>query len=80
MTLPLGWGSPKPRDARSTRRMDSAEHVTIFEPLANAVNWVGIAGLRQADAVGPQGPDPARARNGASLPSQDCVVGSAQPS
>jgi threonine dehydrogenase-like Zn-dependent dehydrogenase len=33
-----------------------AEHLTIFEPLANAVNWVGIAGVRQGDAVVVQGP------------------------
>ncbi len=33
-----------------------AEHVVIFEPLANAVNWVGIAGVKKGDAVVVQGP------------------------
>jgi threonine dehydrogenase-like Zn-dependent dehydrogenase len=33
-----------------------AEHIVIFEPLANAVNWVGIAGVKKGDAVVVQGP------------------------
>lgn len=33
-----------------------AEHLTIFEPLANAVNWVGLAGVKEGDAVVVQGP------------------------
>lgn len=33
-----------------------AEHLTIFEPLANAVNWVGLAGVKQGDTVVVQGP------------------------
>jgi threonine dehydrogenase-like Zn-dependent dehydrogenase len=33
-----------------------AEHLVIFEPLANAVNWVELAGVKQGDAVLVQGP------------------------
>ena len=33
-----------------------AEHVTVFEPLANAVNWVSTAGVRAGDTVVVQGP------------------------
>jgi threonine dehydrogenase-like Zn-dependent dehydrogenase len=33
-----------------------AEHLTLFEPLANAVNWVSTAGVRQGDTVAVQGP------------------------
>ncbi len=33
-----------------------AEHLTIFEPLANAVNWVSTAGVRAGDTVVVQGP------------------------
>jgi threonine dehydrogenase-like Zn-dependent dehydrogenase len=33
-----------------------AEHLTVFEPLANAVNWVGLAGVKEGDAVVVQGP------------------------
>jgi threonine dehydrogenase-like Zn-dependent dehydrogenase len=33
-----------------------AEHLTIFEPLANAVNWVGLAGVKAGDSVVVQGP------------------------
>jgi threonine dehydrogenase-like Zn-dependent dehydrogenase len=33
-----------------------AEHLTIFEPLANAVNWVGLAGVKEGDTVVVQGP------------------------
>ncbi len=33
-----------------------AEHLTLFEPLANAVNWVSTAGVRQGDTVLVQGP------------------------
>ncbi len=33
-----------------------AEHVVIFEPLANAVNWVGIAGVKHGNSVVVQGP------------------------
>ncbi len=33
-----------------------AEHLTIFEPLANAVNWVGVAGVKAGDSVVVQGP------------------------
>ncbi len=33
-----------------------AEHLTIFEPLASAVNWVETAGMRRGDAVVVQGP------------------------
>jgi len=33
-----------------------AEHLTIFEPLANAVNWIESAGVREGAAVVVQGP------------------------
>jgi threonine dehydrogenase-like Zn-dependent dehydrogenase len=33
-----------------------AEHLTIFEPLANAVNWVEVAGVKEGDTVVVQGP------------------------
>ncbi len=33
-----------------------AEHFTVFEPLANAVNWVDVAGVREGDTVVVQGP------------------------
>ncbi len=33
-----------------------AEHLTVFEPLANAVNWVGVAGVKEGDTVVVQGP------------------------
>jgi threonine dehydrogenase-like Zn-dependent dehydrogenase len=33
-----------------------AEHLTIFEPLANAVSWVDIAGVKGGDTVVVQGP------------------------
>ncbi len=33
-----------------------AEHFTIFEPLANAVNWVSSAGVREGNTVVVQGP------------------------
>jgi len=33
-----------------------AEHLTIFEPLANAVNWVDGAGVKEGDTVVVQGP------------------------
>jgi len=33
-----------------------AEHLTIFEPLANAVNWVSGAGVKEGDTVVVQGP------------------------
>ena len=33
-----------------------AEQLTLFEPLANAVNWADIAGVREGDSVVIQGP------------------------
>jgi threonine dehydrogenase-like Zn-dependent dehydrogenase len=33
-----------------------AEHLTIFEPLANAVNWVELAGIGEGQSVVVQGP------------------------
>jgi threonine dehydrogenase-like Zn-dependent dehydrogenase len=33
-----------------------AEQQTLFEPLANAVNWVGIVGIEEGDTVVVQGP------------------------
>jgi threonine dehydrogenase-like Zn-dependent dehydrogenase len=33
-----------------------AEQLTIFEPLANAVNWVGMAGIGEGETVLVQGP------------------------
>ncbi len=33
-----------------------AEHVVIFEPLANAVNWVETAGVKEGNSVVVQGP------------------------
>lgn len=33
-----------------------AAELTVFEPLANAVNWVGIAGVQEGDTVVVQGP------------------------
>jgi threonine dehydrogenase-like Zn-dependent dehydrogenase len=33
-----------------------AAELTVFEPLANAVNWVSIAGVREGDTVVVQGP------------------------
>jgi len=33
-----------------------AEHLTIFEPLANAVNWIELAGVQQGGTVVVQGP------------------------
>lgn len=33
-----------------------AEQLTLFEPLANAVNWVDAAGVREGDTVVVQGP------------------------
>jgi len=33
-----------------------AAHLTIFEPLANAMNWAGVAGVKEGDTVVVQGP------------------------
>jgi threonine dehydrogenase-like Zn-dependent dehydrogenase len=33
-----------------------AEQLTLFEPLANAVNWVSVAGVQEGDVVVVQGP------------------------
>ena len=33
-----------------------AEHLTLFEPLANAVNWVAVVGVDEGDTVVVQGP------------------------
>jgi threonine dehydrogenase-like Zn-dependent dehydrogenase len=33
-----------------------AEEVTLFEPLANALNWVDVAGVQEGDVVVVQGP------------------------
>jgi threonine dehydrogenase-like Zn-dependent dehydrogenase len=33
-----------------------AEHLTLFEPLASAVNWVDIVGVREGETVVVQGP------------------------
>jgi threonine dehydrogenase-like Zn-dependent dehydrogenase len=33
-----------------------AEQLTLFEPLANGVNWVSIAGVREGDTVVVEGP------------------------
>ena len=33
-----------------------AEHVTLFEPLANAVNWVSVADVHEGETVVVQGP------------------------